>query len=103
MVFGDVCKDLAAPGGVETRHRLIEHEHLRLHGHHARNRDAALLSAGKIERGRLEERFIDSGKLCAEADVLVHLLLVQSHVFRTERNVTVNRLFKELVFRVLEH
>ena len=35
--------------------------------------------------------------------MLVHLLLVQSHVFRTERNVTVNRLFKELVFRVLEH
>ena len=103
MVFGDVCKDLAAPGGVKPRHRLIEHEHLRLHGHHARNRDAALLPAGKIERGRLEERFIDSGKLCAEADMLVHLPLVQSHVFRTERNVTVNRLFKELVFRVLEH
>ena len=35
--------------------------------------------------------------------MLVHLLPVQAHIFRTERNVAVNRLFKELVFRVLKH
>ena len=46
---------------------------------------------------------ITPGKFRTEADMLVHLLPVQAHIFRTERNVAVNRLFKELVFRVLKH
>ena len=53
MQAGDHLQEGALTGGVQARRRLIEHEHLRVHGKHAGECHAALLAARKLERALL--------------------------------------------------
>ena len=45
MQTRDHLQKRALAGGVQARRRLIEHEHLRVHGQYAGERYAALLAA----------------------------------------------------------
>ena len=50
VVIADKLEDLIAACRIEAGGRLVENEHIRTHGDHARDGNAALLTAGERER-----------------------------------------------------
>ena len=56
LIGADILQNALAAGGVKPGGRLVEDEHVRLHGDDARDGCAALLAAGKIERRFLQLR-----------------------------------------------
>ena len=49
MELGYELQEFSPGLRVQAGHGLVEHQHLRVHGQHARERDAPLLAAGKLE------------------------------------------------------
>jgi hypothetical protein len=54
MKFLNIAQNILAAGGVQARGRLVEHQHVRLHGDDACDGHAALLAAGELERRACE-------------------------------------------------
>ena len=98
----DVFKHAAAACGIEACGGLVENEHLGTHGDYARDGDAALLAAGKLERRALKERLVDAHKARRLTHARIDLLGGEAGVFRAEGDVPVHRLLKELVLGVLK-
>lgn len=98
----DVFKHAAAACRIEPGGGLVENEHLGTHGDHARDGDAALLAAGKLERRALKERLVDAHKARRLTHARIDLLGGEAGVFRAEGDVPVHRLLKELVLGVLK-
>ena len=48
-VVADILQDRLTAGCVQAGRRLVEDQDLRLHGDHARDGNAALLTAGEVE------------------------------------------------------
>ena len=103
MVLADIVQDLAAARGVETRGGLVEDQHAGAQRDHAGDGDATLLPAGELEGRALEELLVHLGELRRLAHARVDLLLGELHVPRSEGDVAVYRLLKELILRILEH
>ena len=97
------CQNIVPAAGVKTRRRLVQHQHLRLHGDNAGNGHAALLAAGQLKGGLIQHGLRQAHEGGGGTDAAVDILLVQSHVLRAEGDVLIHRLLKQLVFRVLEH
>ena len=98
-----VGKDLAAALRVKPGCRLIQHQYAWAHGNHARNGDAALLPAGKLQRGSFKKLLVHTGEIRRLAHTRVYLILAELHVPRAEGDVLIHRLLKKLILRVLEH
>ena len=103
LIIADIFENALAACGVKSRRRLVENEHVRLHGDHARDGCAALLSAGQIERGFGKLRLGNADKASRTADTRVDLVFGKAHVFRAEGDIGVDSFLKQLIFRVLEH
>ena len=69
----------------------------------AGSRPAVGSSAGQLKRGLLQRFLADADKAGGAADAGVDLVLGQAHVFGAEGDISVDRLFKQLILRVLEH
>ena len=97
-------QELLAGERVQAGHRLVEHEHLRLHGEHAGEGHAALLAAGQVEGaalGKLVEGQPHQGQALPHA--AVDFLGAKPHVARPEGYVVVDGVGEQLVLGILEH
>ena len=103
MERANVGKQLFPALRVKSRARLIEHEHFGFHRNDARDGHAALLSAGEGEGRLFQKVFRKAGKARGFAHTAVDLFFGKAHIRRAEGNVTVDRFFKELILRILEH
>ena len=74
LIIADIFENALAACGVKSRRRLVENEHVRLHGDHARDGRAALLSAGKIKWGFGKLRLGNADKARRTADTRVDLV-----------------------------
>ena len=74
-----------------------------MHGDHAGYRDAALLSAGELQRGTLKKAFVHAGEMRRLVHAHINLGLGKLHILRAESDVLVDGLFKKLVLRILKH
>ena len=88
---------------VKPRCGLVENKHLGLHRYYPRYRRAALLSAGKVERAAGENIVAEPDKAGGIAYPAVYLRLVESHILRTEGDIAVDRLLKQLIFGILKY
>lgn len=100
----DEREDFVASLRIQPRAGLVQNQGFRLHGQHARDRNAAHLPAGQLEdRPILKRLVIDlhlpAGFLHARGD----FLFGKAEIFRSKGDVRGDVLFKELVFRVLKH
>ena len=98
----DVFKHAAAACGIEACGGLVKNEHLGTHGDHACDGDAALLTAGELERRALKQRLVHAGKACRFTHARIDLFRGEAGVFRAEGDVPIHRLLKELVLGVLK-
>ena len=103
VIGADMGEQLLASARVKSRARLVEHQHLRLHGDHARDGDAALLPAGEREGRLLQQALVQSREAGGVMHAAVQLRAGQAHVGGAEGDVAVDGLLKELVLRILEH
>ena len=103
LVLLNLTENAVAALGVQSRGRLVEDQHLRLHGQHAGDSYPALLSTRKLKGGFLQQILGDADKGGRFAHAAVDLLLAQAHVARAKGDVLVHRLLEKLVLRVLEH
>ena len=101
VVVADLAQDGIAAFGVKACCGFVQHQDLGLHGHTARNGNAALLPAGKFKRAFLQQRFIQANKLCRALDAAGDLFFIQAHVARAIGDILPAGFFKQLVFRVL--
>ena len=75
----------------------------RLHRNHARNRGSALLPAGEV-KGRFFKLLVrNADKARRPQNARANLVLRKAHVLGAKGDVLKDRLFKELILRVLEH
>ena len=74
LIIADIFQNALAARGIKSRRRLIENEHVRLHGNHARDGRAALLAAGKIKWGFGKFRLGNADKARCAADARVDLV-----------------------------
>ena len=102
-VIFNIFKQTLTCLGIKSRGRLVQHQHTGAHRNHTRNGNAALLSAGQLQRRLIEQILANANKPCRFADTLVHLLSLQLLIFGTEGDISIDRLFKQLIFRILEH
>ena len=103
VILANVCKQLFPALRIKPGAWLVQHQHLRLHGNHARDSHAALLPARKGE-GRLFQQVLRKARKARRVmHAAVDLFFGKAHVARSESDITVNGLFKKLVLRVLEH
>ena len=86
------------PGG-----GFVQYQQLRLHGKHARNGNAALLPARKLKRALCQHRGVQPAEFGRAQHTAVYFFLRKAHIHRAEGDILIHRLFKQLVFRVLEH
>ena len=103
MVLLHLGKDIVPSLRVKTGGGLVQHKDAGLHGHHARHRHPALLTAGQLKGAALQKRRVQAHKVCGFVDAAVYLGFVQAHVLGAKGDVFVAGLLKQLVFRVLEH
>ena len=104
MQTRDHLQKRALAGGVQTCCRLVEHEHLRVHGKHAGECHAALLAARKLERALLGQ--LVEGKPHAierAAHERINLFARKPQVARPEGDVLVYGFGEQLVLGILEH
>ena len=94
--------DLAPAGRVEHRGRLVEHDALRLHGDHARDGDALLLSARKQVR-RVHAKFIHPHLFERRVHPPADLLRRHAEILRREGYVVLDDVGDDLVVGVLKH
>ena len=73
-VSGNLVEQHVAPLRVEPRGRLVQDQHVRLHGDDACNGGAALLPAGKLKRAFAEQFFRQTDKFCGAPRALLALL-----------------------------
>ena len=103
LIIQNVAQNALSPLRVKARRGLVKYKHVRAHGDHACDGHAALLSAGQLERRALKNVLRYAG----EAGGLTHtsrdLFLGEAHIFGAEGNIPEHRLFKKLIFGVLEH
>ena len=88
---------------VQTGGGLVQNQHAGAHGDDAGDGDAALLPAGQLQGGLFKQFLLHAHKAGRLPHPLVDLLLGELHVLRSEGDVLVYRLLKELILRVLEH
>ena len=70
----DVAQDLRTANGVKTRSRLVQDQHLRLHGDHTGNGHTALLAAGQFKGRDLQLGIGQADKARGLPDTAVYLL-----------------------------
>ena len=99
----DLAEDHLAALGVKAGGRLVQHQHLRLHGEDAGDGGAALLPARQLKRGAVEHGVVKAAEMRRLDDARGDFAFRQAHVARAEADVLAHRLLKQLVFRVLEH
>ena len=93
--------ELASRGRVEVRRRLVQHEDLRAHGQHGRDRDPAALAEGEVVRRAVGE-VGDAHRAQGLHDPRVELGAAQPEVGRPERHVVAHGGHEQLVVGVLE-
>ena len=103
LIGPDIFQNALAADGVQSRRGLIQNQNVRLHRDHARNRGSALLPAGKIEGRFFKVLVRNADKARRTQHTRANLVLRKAHVLRAESDVLKDRLFKELILRVLEH
>ena len=103
LIVTDIAEDAGAACGVQPGCRLVKNDDLRLHGDDARNGDASLLPAGEVERRLFQQGLVHTSESGRAQHARTDLLFTQAHVLRTERDIAVNGLFKQLILRILEH
>ena len=84
LIVADVLQNALAAARVESRRRLVQNQHIRLHCDHARDGRAALLPAGQVERRFLQLGVRNADELRRPFDACADLFLGQAHVFRAE-------------------
>ena len=87
MVVPDLAQDRVAALGVQTGGRLVQHQHAGVHGHDARNRNAALLPARKLKRAFFQQLIGQADERGGLPDAALDLGLVQAHVARAVGDV----------------
>ena len=97
------AEDLLSAARVKPRCRLIEDKHLGLHCDNTGYRRAALLSPGEVKRAAREDIVVDADKPRGIAYSAVYLRLIEPHILRTEGDITIYRLLKELILGVLKY
>ncbi len=102
VIVPDVAQDLLHPHRVQTGGRLVQNEDGGFHGDDAGDGDTPLLTAGKLKGGLFQNTVRKANKTSGLPDAAVHLLFVESHIFRAKGDVFINSLFKKLILRVLE-
>ena len=98
----DHREDLLLSAGVEACGRLVEHQDLRSHREHGRNRHPLLLPARQLE-GRTLEESLDADHARRPVDALHDLLGRHSLVLQSEGDLRLHVHVEELSFRVLKH
>ena len=97
----DHPEHLAAAVGIEHRGRLIHHNALGMHRHHARNRHTLLLPSGKTVR-----RTVAESEHADPVERLLHscpdVLCRHAEIFRSEGHILVHHGSDDLIVRVLE-
>ena len=101
MVVPDLAQDRVAALGVQTGGGLVQHQHAGVHGHDARNRNAALLPARKLKRAFFQQLIGQADERGGLPDAALDLGLVQAHVARAVGDVAGAGLLKQLVLGVL--
>ena len=90
--------------GVQPGGRLVQNEHARPHGQHARDGHTAHLPAAELEGRALGHLVVVQAHLQHRpAHAPVDLLRIQPHVAGAEGDVPGHGLLKQLVFRILEY
>ncbi len=79
-------RDRQRAGRVELRRRLVEHEHARTHGHHARDGDPLLLAPRERERFAVRQTR-DRQHRQGRVDPRIHLLTRHPQVLEPERQL----------------
>ena len=101
VVIANLAQDRVAAFGVKSGGGLVQHQHTGVHRHDARNCDAALLPARKLERAFLQKLVAQADEGGGLLDAALHLGLIQPHIARAVGNVAGAGLLKQLVFGVL--
>ena len=99
----DEGEDGIPPFGVKAGGRLVQNHDLGAHGHDAGHRRTPLFAARQIKGGLFQQRVGQLDQPGRLAHPTVDLLLVQPHVFGAEGDIFVDRIVKELVFRILKN
>ena len=99
---GNHAEDLIASHRIKPRRGLIENHDFRPHGEHAGDGDAALLSAGQLERGSLVVLLSDLHLSEGLDGARGLLLLRQAEILRAEFYIGQNVRLKQLMLRVLK-
>ena len=103
VVLSDLAQDQFPAHGIQPGGGLVQHQHLRVHGHHTGDGHPALLAAGQLKGGFLQICRVDAHHSGGLAHPFLDLLVRKAHVGRAESHIFIDRLLEELVFRVLEH
>ena len=103
MYFPKQGQKLSPACRVKPCGRLVKNKHGGICRKHAGNCNAALLTAGKLERRFFKKLLTHSGKSCAAPNTFIGFLRAESAVFRRESNIAVNGFFKELMLGILKN
>ena len=103
MVIHNLGKELVPAAWIQARRRLIQYQHIRVHGNDPRNSHPAFLTARQLKGALFEKIFRQTDKLCRLAGFLLNFLVAQAHVARTKGNILQNGFLKELMLRILKN
>ena len=95
-------REVGLHGRIETGHRLVQQQHVRLHRQHAGDADALFLAEAEVVHGTARViRHVD-GVQCRR-DAGTYGGLVEAEIQRAERHVFLDERREQLAVRILEH
>ena len=102
-IFTDVLQDLLASTGIQPGSGFVQNQDRGPHGDDTGDGNTPFLTAGQLQRRFLKQFLFHSNERSCLPDPLIDLLFGEFHVGRSEGNILVNSLLKELILGILEY